>query len=72
MWRPDDWPDNPCDGCESKEEDGYGLVCALSCDKGSWWITYNTGGQAMLDALYKEKNIVKILTAIGQIKGAWE
>lgn len=37
MWIPDNWPENPCDGCEKKDEDDWGLVCALTCHKGANW-----------------------------------
>jgi len=34
---------NPCDKCERKEEDEYGLVCDLACGKHSAWFNHQEG-----------------------------
>ena len=51
MYRPKDWPPCPCNGCELNEEDEYGYLCDLGCDKRSAWINFEAGADAMLGAL---------------------
>lgn len=56
MWRPDDWPKNPCDNCQDKQEDKYGLLCLWSCGEGMAWLNKEAGADAILGALKKESN----------------
>ena len=52
-WRPKDWPVNPCNECEQKVEDNYGLFCDLSCGRHTQYINSEAGASDMLDALFK-------------------
>ena len=42
---------NPCEDCEKKLIDDYGMVCALGCGKGNAHANYEAGADAILDAL---------------------
>jgi len=48
-WRPEGWPKCPCDECEKKEEDEYGLLCNLACGKYTAWLNREAGADAMLE-----------------------
>jgi len=55
-YRPDGWKPNPCDDCEDKVEDEYGLVCAIACGLDTAYRNYEAGADAMYDAISKENN----------------
>ena len=59
MWRPDDWPKNPCDDCPDKNEDQWGLFCDIACGEHTAWLNHEAGANAILEALYAE------------VKGGW-
>lgn len=50
-WRPKDWPENSCNSCDRKVEDEYGLLCDISCGKYSAFVNFETGADAMLEAI---------------------
>jgi len=45
---------NPCDKCIKKEEDAYGLYCALTCDKNSIWSINNPAYRAQAKRIIEE------------------
>ena len=59
-WRPPNWPKCPCDGCERKVMDGYGLLCDLSCGEYTAWLNREAGADAMYAALEEELKKVYI------------
>ncbi|MBU2249451.1 MAG: hypothetical protein KKD77_22075 [Gammaproteobacteria bacterium] len=61
MWRPEDWPKCPCDGCtaENKLVDEYGYLCDISCGQHSAWVQKESGADAMLEAL-KERSLAHL------------
>ncbi len=56
MWRPEDWGGDPCNECDQKLEDNYGLLCDLSCGKASQYQNFEAGADAMLGALIKYRD----------------
>ena len=55
-WRPKNWPMNPCENCEKKVEDRFGLFCNLSCGIGPAHENFEAGADAMFDELRREGN----------------
>ena len=53
-WRPEGWPKCPCDECEKKEEDEYGLLCNLACGKYTAWLNREAGADALLEMLREQ------------------
>jgi len=50
-WRPKDWPKCPCDDCEKKEIDKWGMICDIVCGEYSAWLNREDGADLMLKAL---------------------
>ena len=48
-WRPKDWPKCPCDGCENKVEDVYGMVCDIACGQHTAWCNQEAGADLMFE-----------------------
>lgn len=53
MYRPPNWKPNPCDGCDKKEEDEYGLYCNIVCGKATAHSNYEAGADAMYEAIWE-------------------
>jgi len=51
MWRPDNWPKNPCDECREKVNDAFGLVCTWTCEENIAWMSREDGADEILEAL---------------------
>lgn len=51
MWRPSNWPEDPCDDCPDKVVDDYGYFCCVACDKRQAWLSREAGADAILTAL---------------------
>ena len=73
-WRPKEWPKNPCDGCKSKREDDWGLICDIACGNHTRWKHFERGADAMLDALFKlaKESPTKTFTIDSQITQVYE
>ncbi|KKS89299.1 MAG: hypothetical protein UV64_C0007G0002 [Parcubacteria group bacterium GW2011_GWC1_43_11b] len=52
-WRPKNWPKNPCDSCDHKEEDSYGMICNWSCGQATAQANFEAGAQKMYDEIRK-------------------
>ena len=55
-WRPDNWPKDPCENCEHKKEDDWGLICDLTCGLASAHCYREEGANLILEALKSEGN----------------
>ena len=51
MWRPNNWPKNPCEHCDRKEVDQYGFICDLPCGQHTRYFNFEAGADKMLEAL---------------------
>jgi hypothetical protein len=60
MWRPKDWPKNPCYNCRNKKEDDYGLLCDWSCGKYSNYANFENGADLMLSKLKEQGEYIKL------------
>lgn len=62
MWRPKEgWDKCPCDDCEKKVEDNYGLLCDLACGQHNAWLNSEAGADAHHEAVIKFLEDHKVL-----------
>jgi len=50
-WRPDNWPDCPCDKCNRNKIDDWGYLCNISCGQRSAWLNQEYGAGLLLEKL---------------------
>lgn len=53
--------DNPCDGCEDKVEDTWGLFCNITCGKHSVWAIRQDAYKAQLKKVVDEGERLGVL-----------
>jgi hypothetical protein len=56
-WRPNDWPQCPCDECTDKHTDEYGYLCDIPCLQRTMWSCREAGADAIMEALRKQPSV---------------
>ena len=47
---------NPCENCDRKQEDEYGLLCDLACGGYTAWLNYQAGIKEAIEIVGKLEN----------------
>ena len=53
MYRPEGWPEIPCNTCEDAVIDDYGYACEPSCGERARYFNFEAGADAYEEAIWK-------------------